>query len=386
MDVARLRASWRSAEALGDSVPEYFYAALFVASPDLRELFPASMSAQRDRLFAALGRIVSSVDDSSSLVTYLHQMGADHRRFDVDAKDYPVVGAALLTTLAHFLGETWTEDLAADWGEAYQLVAAVMQEGAAAAAGRPPVWNAEVITHRRTAPDIAFIEIAPYQPYPYRSGQSVPLESPLRPKVWRYYSPASAPRADGSLELHVRAVPGGDLSPALVYSLAPHMVVHLGAPTGVDLSLDPTSNRPLLLVAGGTGLAPLRSLIDELAVTARKRRTTLILGARTARDLYDLPALNRFAERHDWLTVIPVVAGAPQTPEYHGSPAEALPMVPGLSEHEAYVCGPPGMVGDVKTYLATAGIPDHDIHSERAGSPTAPVRAEVLQPDEVLSR
>ena len=366
MNPTGLKSSWRSAEVLGDSLPEYFYARLFVSNPNLRELFPASMSAQRDRLFSALGRIVSSVDDLDALAPYLRQLGADHRRFAVEPDGYPAVGRALLETLAHFLGELWTEELAADWIQAYGLIAHVMQEGAAALAGSPSVWHADVISHDRVSPGIATFKVVPHQPFAFRAGQSVPIESGLRPKVWRYLSPANSPRPDGSMEFHVRAVAGGVLSPALAYSLGPGMVVQLGAAVGSGLLLDHNSDRPLIMVAGGTGLAPLKALIDDLRITGANRPTSLIVGARTARDLYDLDALAALARQCRWLTVTPMVSDDPAYSGRRGLPTELLPTLGGVPDCEAYVCGPAEMVEAVVCALTAAGLVPQQIHTESA--------------------
>ncbi|MFC7761892.1 FAD-binding oxidoreductase [Catellatospora bangladeshensis] len=74
--------------------------------------------------------------------------------------------------------------------------------------------------------------------------------------MWRLLSPANTPRADGTIEFHVRAQPGGELSPALVHQLREGDQVRLGAPVGRRLTLTPGGGRDLLLIAAGTGLAP----------------------------------------------------------------------------------------------------------------------------------
>ena len=75
-------------------------------------MFPIQMSGQRDKLVAALGAVVSNVDELDSVVPLLEQLGRDHRRFSVVTEHYSAVGASLLATLKHFLGRSWTPDLA----------------------------------------------------------------------------------------------------------------------------------------------------------------------------------------------------------------------------------------------------------------------------------
>src|SRR5207253_2540534 len=144
----------------------------------------------------------------------LQQLGRDHRKFGTVAEHYPAVGASLLATLEHF-DDGWNAELAGDWTAAYQLVAKVMIEAADEAADQPAWWDADVVAHERRTFDVAVLKIRPRAEFDYIPGQSISLESNLRPRLWRYYSPATAPRPDGVLELHVKARDGGPVSSAL---------------------------------------------------------------------------------------------------------------------------------------------------------------------------
>src|SRR3954465_12026655 len=97
-----MRANFAKASAAGDEAPLYFYSHLFLSHPETRRLFPVSMAHQRDRLFAALGDVVASVDDLAPLVPTLQALGRDHRKFGTVSEHYPAVGASLLATLEHF--------------------------------------------------------------------------------------------------------------------------------------------------------------------------------------------------------------------------------------------------------------------------------------------
>ena len=365
MDTARLRESWARVAAHGVQVPQFFYARLFLANPHLREMFPVSMAAQSDRLVGALGSVVSSVDDLAAVVPVVEQLGRDHRKFEVRNEHYPLVGEALLATLAHFLGPEWTPELAQDWTEAFTIVASVMTDAAAAVEGvTPPWWNAEVVAHERRGFDVAVLRLRPTQPYPYRAGQAVSVESSMRPKVWRPYSVANAPRADGTLDLHVKAVPGGQLSNALVNGAVPGDTLRLGSPVGNRLTLDGDVGRNLLMLAGGTGLAPLKAVIEELAAGDQPRRVTLFFGARTEPDLYDLPALERMQQMLPWLRVIPVLSHDPYYTGERGGVAEAALRYDRWQGHEVYACGPEQMLSDARTRLVAAGMPIELIHTE----------------------
>lgn len=106
VDVGRLRETWARVAAHGDQVPSYFYGHLFLTHPEVRQMFPATMAMQRDRLVGALAQIVTSVDDLDALVPFLRGLGGDHRRFAVVADHYPAVGGSLLATLEAFLGRS----------------------------------------------------------------------------------------------------------------------------------------------------------------------------------------------------------------------------------------------------------------------------------------
>ena len=140
VDAVRLKKSWAQVAAYGDQVPLFFYSTLFLEHPHVREMFPVSMANQRDKLVAALGRVVSSVDDLDAVVPVLQHLGRDHRKFAVVRDHYPAVGQALLATLEHFSGADWTPELAQDWAAAYGIVADVMTQAADAVADQPPWW------------------------------------------------------------------------------------------------------------------------------------------------------------------------------------------------------------------------------------------------------
>ena len=365
MNNGRLRNSWARVTAHGVQVPQFFYARLFVANPELRDLFPVSMAAQSDRLVAALGRIVSHVDNVAAVTPVVEQLGRDHRRFAVHAEHYPLVGEALLATLAHFLGAEWTPQLEDDWAEAFTTVATIMLEAADAAEGVTPAWwDAEIVAQERRGYDVALLRVRPDRAYPYRAGQSVQVETPMRPRVWRPYSPANAPRADGTFDLHVKAVPGGQVSNALVNSAGAGDRLRLGAPVGSRLTLVDDSGDDLVMMAGGTGLAPLKAVLEELAALDRPRQVTLFAGARTAVDLYDMPALHRMEDALPWLTVVPVLSHDPYFDGQRGTVGEAALRSGACRYREVYVCGPEAMVDDSVTRLVAAGVPVDRIHTE----------------------
>lgn len=360
MDVDRLRASWAAVAAHGALVPSYFYSYLFIAHEEVRQMFPAGMSDQRTKLVTALGEIVSNVDQPERLVRFVEALGRDHRKFGTEAAHYDAVGEALIATLAHFLGEDWTPALADDWGAAFGVIAHTMQDAAARAnQTSPPFWMAEVVEHSRRNAHLAVITLLPESRIDYQPGQSVSVESHLRPKVWRHFSPANAPRRDGTIDLHVSAVAGGELSPALVVNLRKGDAVRVGAPVGERLTLSPGDDRDLLLIAGGTGLAPLKALVEQVATTG-PRPVTLIMGARHARDLYERDGINALAHGRPWLTVRPALSHEPNADngaELGDAVEVALRYERPRANLVTFVCGSDPMVRGTVKSLADAGWP-----------------------------
>jgi NAD(P)H-flavin reductase len=362
VDIPAMRANFAKAAATGDEAPLYFYSHLFLSHPETRQLFPVSMAHQRDRLFAALGDVVARVDDLEALVPILQQLGRDHRKFGTLAAHYPAVGASLLATLEHY-DDQWSPELAKDWTEAYTLVAEVMIEAADSAAEQPAWWEADVVGHERRTIDVAVLQVRPRARYDYAAGQSVSLETDLRPKLWRYYSPANAPRPDGLLEIHVKARDGGPVSSALVRRVGVGDVLRLGPPLG-HLALDADSDRDLLLVAGGMGLAPLKALIDQVARKGPARRVDLFVGFRTEDQIYDRADLQRLEQENPWLTVTFAVSDDKTSSFEQGDIGDVvLRHGPWLSR-EVCVAGPAVMVEDTVSRLLQHGVPNQRVSSE----------------------
>jgi NAD(P)H-flavin reductase/hemoglobin-like flavoprotein len=362
VDIPAMRASFAKAAAHGDDAPLWFYSHLFLTHPETRELFPVSMARQRDRLFAALGEVVDLVDDLDRLVPVLQSLGRDHRKFGTVAEHYPAVGASLLATLEHFDDE-WDDALAASWAEAYGLVADVMVEAAEKAGDEPPWWDADVVAHERRTSDVAVLHVVPREPFPHLAGQSLSLETSLRPRLWRYYSIANAPRPDGVLELHVKARDGGPVSTALVRAAGVGQVLRLGPPMG-ELTLDPESDRDLLLVAGGTGLAPLKALVDQVARLGPPRRVDLFVGARTEDALYDRADLERLRQEHPWLTVTLAVSEDRGSSLAQGVVGEVVGRSGPWTSREVFVAGPGVMVDDTVARLLDGGVRRERIRTE----------------------
>lgn len=357
-----VKESFTEVEQFPDRAAAYFYGRLFAEDPRLRALFPPAMDLQRDRLFRALTRIVWSLDSPETLAVYLSRLGHDHRKFGVVPEHYEVVGRALLATLRRFSGDTWSAEVEQAWADAYTVAADIMIKAVDEDAA-PPWWVAEVLEHERRTGDIAVLAVRPGHRLPFAAGQYVSIQVKRWPRIWRPMSIANAPREDGALRFHVRAVPAGWISGSLVRDTRVGDTVLLGPPLG-SMTLDPESDRDLLLVAGGTGLAPLKALTEQVIMSGRHRNVHLLVGARTERDLYDLPDLRLLESAYPWLRVVPVVSQDRAFDGMHGLVSDALDQFHGWADHDCYVAGPEEMIRHTVRKLLRLGVPADRVHHD----------------------
>lgn len=355
--VRLIRESFAAVEPRADEFAQFFFAMLFSIAPGTRELFPANMEVQRSRLLRAIFHVVQMVDRPDDLVPFLRQLGRDHRKFGVFAAEhYDALGRALIGALERFAGDAWTPQVRKAWTDTYGLIAKTMQEAAAADEG-PASWRGHVVEHERLTWDLAVVRVKPEQAVPYRAGQYVSVEIPQRPRLWRYLSPANAPRPDGVMEFHVRAVPGGWVSRAIVGHCQVGDTWRIGSPMG-RMAVDRRTGRNVLMIAGGTGAAPMRAMLEELTRWGGNPDVQLFVGGRTRADLYDLDALHAMTATNPWLTVTPVVeddvavAGAE-----HGTLADVVTRYGAWSEYDVMVCGSPAMIRATVSRMLVAGTP-----------------------------
>lgn len=369
MDLARLlKESWILVEEQRDQLASYFYARLFLLDPQLRQLFPVQMTAQRDRLLEAVVTSIHTVGDPERFDVYLRGLGQDHRKYHVQPQHYEVVGAALLDALRTYAGDQWNLEFDQAWRDAYAVISAKMQAGAAADAN-PPFWHAEVLHHERYGSDMAIFSCKPLQQeLPYRAGQYVSLEVPrYQPRIWRAYSIANAPNPDNVLEFHVRTPPGaGWVSGALVRRVQQGDLLRLAAPMG-SMVLDRDSDRDILCVAGGVGLAPIRALVQELLTVNESRWVHVFYGARTREDLYGLAELQEMMADHPWLSVIATCTDDLDFPGEHGVLSDVVSRYGPWTSHDCYVSGSAAMVRSMLRALAQDEVPPARIRYDTFG-------------------
>lgn len=337
----------------------YFYAHLFAIEPQTRAMFPPAMDAQRARFWQALTRLMTQPHNAGQLAAYLDRLGRAHRKFGVQKEHFDAVRQALTATWRRYAPQAWTDAPAAAWEELFSQAAGLMIAAAERDAElAPPWWLAEIVGHEARGADLAVLTLQPSQPVPYVPGQHVSVQTPRWPRLWRNYSIANAPREDDTLTIHVRAVSGGLVSAALVHHVAAGDTLLLGAPAG-SMTADTTSQRDILCLAGGTGLAPVKAIIEAVIASrgaGRRREIVLYYGARRASGLYDLPALQRMATAYPWLQVIPIVSEE-AVPEALNGTIPRVVAVAGWKNRDIYVSGPDEMIARTVAELTARGAP-----------------------------
>ncbi|MFJ9469870.1 globin domain-containing protein [Streptomyces caniferus] len=365
----------------------HLYDEMFARWPSLRSLFPASMNFQRLHLARAFWYLIENLHRPAEVATTFRQLGHDHRKLGVRPAHYEAFEAALCVALRRTAGPRWAEAVEEAWVRMLRFAVASMVEGADAALAEPPCWQGTVTAHERRRPDLAVLRVRPHEPYPYRAGQFAAVESPLMPQAWRHYSLASAPAPDGEVAFHIRRTGPGGVSDALVSGTRVGDVLRLGPAHGTMTLRDEDRSRDLLMVAGGTGWAPIKALLEDWA--ARRRgtdgglpprsagRVHLFVGARGRAELYDAAALAELAARHDRLRVVRVL-DEHIVPEHddpsagYGPLAEAVAREGRWPDHLAFVSGPAAMVGATVARLTAAGMPADHMRHDPVPDPLTP--------------
>jgi NAD(P)H-flavin reductase/hemoglobin-like flavoprotein len=336
-----------------------FYSLVFaLGGPAVVGMFPTDLRRQRQEFGRTLVQWVTA-DDPASLAAHLDQLGADHRKFDVEPAHYAVAGEALVAAVRGRSGGLLTAAHEDALRGSYGRLATVMVSGALRRIAEPPYWQAEVVGHHRYKDDFAVVTLQPAAPYPYRAGQYTTVELASRPKLWRQMSIASAPRADNTFDLHVRAVPGGDVSTALVRHTQPGDRLRVGPPRGGALVVEPGTADALLCVAAGAGAAPIAAVVESVLTWRRPPTLYAYVGARTADDLYSVRYLTA---RTLGLPDVHIHGIVSDEPDFPGLRGRVESVAPGLAPWaslgvDVLVAGPTRMMDQTVTNLREAGVP-----------------------------
>jgi CDP-4-dehydro-6-deoxyglucose reductase len=193
------------------------------------------------------------------------------------------------------------------------------------------------------------------------------LEFLLKDGSRRAYSLANAPSDDNLLELHARLIPGGKFTDYVSNEMPEKAILRIEGPLG-SFFLREDSDKPIIFVAGGTGFAPIKGMIEQALQRGSKRRMTLYWGALAGRDLYMPELPQKWADEHDNFDFIPVLSDPMPQDDWAGRTGfvhqAVLADQANLSEVQVYCCGAPAMVEAAHQDFSARGLPEYEFFSD----------------------
>ena len=210
------------------------------------------------------------------------------------------------------------------------------------------------------------LQLPAAETFRYHAGQYV--EFMLKDGVRRSYSMANAPHSGPQLELHLRHLPGGLFTDHVFGTMKEKDIVRVEGPYG-SFFLRDDSTKPMILLASGTGFAPIKAVIEQMQSKGIDRPATLYWGGRRPRDLYMQDWVQeRLAELPN-LRYVPVISDALEEDNWAGRTGfvhrAVLEDFPDLSGHQVYACGAPIVVESAREqYSARAGLPAHEFFAD----------------------
>lgn len=231
-------------------------------------------------------------------------------------------------------------------------------------AGR--ISKTEPLTH-----DILRVVIQLDRPLKFVAGQYANINFEALPRNRSYsFADAPDPKGSDSVSFMIRKVPGGEFTEALFAGTLDDTPLQIEAPHG-DFYLRP-STAPMICVAGGSGLAPLLSILEDARKKRVERSCTVLFGARTTADLYALEQLATIGRA--WkgsFNFIPVLSHEPENSDWEGARGLVTDfIVPSLDKEphdksEMYMCGPPGMIDRAIETATEHGLALEQIHYDK---------------------
>ncbi len=240
-------------------------------------------------------------------------------------------------------------------------------------AGEYPVLKmpSRVISIDKPAPDVAVLrlQLPANQNLQYRAGQYV--EFILRDGARRSYSMANAPHELGSppaIELHLRHMPGGKFTDHVFSAMKEKDILRMEGPFG-SFFLREASDKPMVLLASGTGFAPIKSLIQQLQHKSSQRPMVLYWGCRRKSDLYQHDWCQQAAAEMPQLRYVPVLSEPTADDHWTGRTGFVHQAVmadfPDLSAHQVYACGAPVMVESAQhDFVQHCGLPADEFYAD----------------------
>ena len=228
-----------------------------------------------------------------------------------------------------------------------------------------------IVGQQKLTHDITRLTIRCDTTLPFRPGQFADLTLASLPGISRSYSFASVSQEPGVLEFFVREVPGGQFSERINQQDLGGETINIRGPLG-DFWLRPAAS-PIIMLAGGSGLAPIIAMLQAQLAESRQRPLWLLFGARQQRDLYAEQTLANIQQQWQapfyFIPVLSEEAESSDWPGERGLVTDPLPRLfadhTELSHSHAYLCGPPAMIDAAQNTLLSLGINATHIYADR---------------------
>ena len=239
------------------------------------------------------------------------------------------------------------------------------------AAGAPPAevrrYAARVVAMERLAPEVMklLLQVDEGGKLRWHAGQYINVL--LDDGQKRSFSFATRPGAAEAVELHIRHIPGGRFTTQVFAAMKVGDRIRFEGPLGA-FHLREAGDKPILFVAGSTGFAPVKSMLEHAFATGMKRRMALYWGVRSRADLYAAELPERWAREHANFTFVPVLAEPRPEDAWQGRTGlvhqAILADYPDLSTHQLYACGSAEMVAAVAPAFSAHGLSPDDCFSD----------------------
>ncbi len=220
----------------------------------------------------------------------------------------------------------------------------------------------------RAAPDVMLVELRlpASERLQFLAGQYI--EILLKDGARRAFSLANAPHDDSCLQLHIRLIPGGQFTEHVFNEMKERDLLRINGPHG-GFFLREDSDKPMLLIAGGTGFAPIKAIVEHAIAEGSKRPMALYWGTKSKTDLYLCALAEQWAQNHEHIRFIPVLSDSPESERWQGRTGfvhqAAMQDCPDLSGHQVYVCGSPAMVAAARTdFVGQCHLPENEFFAD----------------------
>ena len=236
-----------------------------------------------------------------------------------------------------------------------------------------------VTTLEKVAPDVIVmtLQLPANETLQYRAGQYV--EFMLRDGKRRSYSIANAPESGGPLTLHIRHMPGGLFTDQVFTTMKERDILRFEGPLGTFFVRD-DSDKPMILLASGTGFAPIKAIVEHQRAKDSKREMVLYWGGRRPQDLYMDALCRQWAAEIPNFRYVPVVSDALEDEHWTGRRgyvhAAVMEDVPDMSGYQVYACGAPIVVESAKRdFVQQCKLPEDEFYADAFTS-----QADLLKP------